>query len=176
MISGFKARFQLGDNNNLFDATYVGNTAYAHLLAAKALLMTGKMSVAPLDTEKVDGEAFIITNGTPVYFWDLMRRMWQFRGWEEDKSYDVKSVWVLSRGWAILIAGILEFVMGLFGKVPNFTKQAVTQSTMTRYFCIDKARTRLKYEPIWTLEEGLERGVKFNLARLEKEMEAKKKK
>jgi sterol-4alpha-carboxylate 3-dehydrogenase (decarboxylating) len=176
LISGFKARFQLGENNNLFDATYVGNIAYAHLLAAKALLLTGNMSTAPLDTERIDGEAFIITNGTPVYFWDLMRRIWQFRGWEEDKNYDLKRVWVMSAFWANLIAGVLELIMGIFGKVPNFTKFAVKQSTIDRYFCIDKARLRLKYEPIWSLEEGIERGVKYNLARIEKENEAKKSK
>ncbi|KAF5369441.1 hypothetical protein D9758_002522 [Tetrapyrgos nigripes] len=32
-----KTHFQIGDNNNLFDWTYVGNVAYAHLLAADKL-------------------------------------------------------------------------------------------------------------------------------------------
>lgn len=32
-----QTHFQIGDNNNLFDWTYVGNVAYAHLLAADKL-------------------------------------------------------------------------------------------------------------------------------------------
>src|SRR5271168_4973162 len=56
-----KTNFQLGTNENLFDFTYVGNIAHAHLLAAHALLATSFLTTAPLDHEKVDGEAFIIT-------------------------------------------------------------------------------------------------------------------
>lgn len=35
-----KAYFQIGDNSNLFDWTYVGNVAYAHILAAEKLIPT----------------------------------------------------------------------------------------------------------------------------------------
>jgi sterol-4alpha-carboxylate 3-dehydrogenase (decarboxylating) len=159
LIRGLKTRFQLGSNDNLFDCTYVVNLAHAHLLAARALLVTNGMATAPLDLDKVDGEAFFITNGAPVYFWDLMRTIWQVRGLPEDKAYNMKRVWVLNASLAIFIATILEFVMGLFGKTPNFTRMAVTQSTMSRYFCIDKAKLRLKYEPIYTIEEGIRRGA-----------------
>ena len=68
-----KTGFQLGENKNLFDFTYVLNVAHAHLLAAYALLQTYKLATAPLDYEKVDGEAFFVTNDEPVYFWDFAR-------------------------------------------------------------------------------------------------------
>lgn len=37
VYEGHKTHFQIGDNNNLFDYTYVGNVAKAHLLAADKL-------------------------------------------------------------------------------------------------------------------------------------------
>jgi sterol-4alpha-carboxylate 3-dehydrogenase (decarboxylating) len=165
LIRGFKKYFQLGTNDNLFDCTYVVNVAHAHLLAAKALLTTNAMSTAPLDFEKVDGEAFLITNGTPVYFWDLMRVIWQARGLPEDKAYDMSKVWVLSGGLAIFLATIIEFLCALVGKQATFTRFAVKQSAMIRYFCIDKARMRLKYEPLYTIQEGIARGAKDCLER-----------
>ena len=48
------AKFQLGPNDNLFDFTYVGNIAHAHLLAAVVLLATSTMNITPLDNEKVE--------------------------------------------------------------------------------------------------------------------------
>jgi sterol-4alpha-carboxylate 3-dehydrogenase (decarboxylating) len=56
-----RAIFQIGDDTNLFDFAYIGNTAYAHILAAEALLREsdGRAPDGPL---KVNGEAFFITN------------------------------------------------------------------------------------------------------------------
>ena len=79
MVSAYRkgqTKFQVGDNNNLFDFTYVENVAHGHLLAVQALLQTHTLATAPLDYEKVDGEAFFITNGQPVYFWDFARAVW----------------------------------------------------------------------------------------------------
>jgi sterol-4alpha-carboxylate 3-dehydrogenase (decarboxylating) len=175
LIRGAKTRFQIGPNDNLFDYTHVTNIAYSHLIAAEALLQTNALGVTPLDSEKVDGEAFFITNGEPVYFWDFIRRVWHERGLPEDKAYNVKKVFVLNAGVALILASILEFVMGIFGKSPNFTHNAVRASIMTRYYNIDKARRRLKYEPIISLEDGIKRGVKEVAARQAREEESKKK-
>jgi sterol-4alpha-carboxylate 3-dehydrogenase (decarboxylating) len=159
-ITGAATRFQIGPNDNLFDYTYVGNVAHAHLLAVEALVQTLALDVAPLDSERVDGEAFLITNGSPVYFWDFIRRVWLARGTPEDLAFDVSKVFVLGTTFALAIATIMEFIMGLFGKTPNMTRLAVRNSAMTRYYNIDKARMRLKYEPITNLEEGIIRGVR----------------
>lgn len=54
-----KSHFQIGDNTNLFDWTYVGNVAYAHLLAADKLETPppapplSSLSEMPLSTEDV---------------------------------------------------------------------------------------------------------------------------
>lgn len=167
-------KFQIGSNDNLFDSTHVVNVAWAHLLAADALLQTSSLGVMPLDTERVDGEAFFITNGTPVYFWDLMRKIWHERGLPEDKAYDLNKVWVLNTSIALILAALAEIVMGIFGKSPNFSRVAVRASSMNRYFNIDKARQRLKYVPLVSLEDGIKTGVKEVSARQRREEESKK--
>ncbi|CAG8687509.1 7628_t:CDS:2, partial [Scutellospora calospora] len=57
-----QSKFQIGENSNLVDWTYVENVAHAHLLASDKLF----------DGSPVAGEVFNITNGTPIPFWDLI--------------------------------------------------------------------------------------------------------
>ena len=158
-----QSRFQLGENNNLFDYTYVQNVAYAHILAAVGLLETWHRQMAPLDHEKIDGEAFIITNDCPAYFWDFARAVWKEAG--DTVGTDPKKVWVLSTGFAFTIAGIMEFILGIFGKEPSLSTYKVRFSVMTRYFSIVKAKERLGYQPLVSLEEGIRRGVKDVMSR-----------
>lgn len=168
---GRKTKFQLGDNMNLFDFTYVGNVAYAHILAAIALLNTHELPVMPLDHEKVDGEVFLITNGTPVYFWDFARIVWKAAG---DQT-DLPQVWTIGRGFGLKLASLLEWLFWLAGgRKPSLSWKAFNYSSMTRYYNIDKARTMLGYNPPFGMEEGVQRTVKYiqeqeELKKVEKE-------
>ena len=163
--SPFVLSLQLGDNNNLFDFTYVGNIAYAHLLAAYRLSATKDRydagQTAPLDHERIDGEAFNITNETPVYFWDMTRAAWALT----DKYVEPNQVWELPEAILGPIGGLAETVLGLFGKTPRLTKRMVRYSCMTRYYSANKARMRLGYRPVVPVDEGLARAVGFILAR-----------
>ncbi len=154
-----QTRFQLGQNENLFDFTYVGNVAHGHLLAVVALLKTSKLAIQPLDHEKVDSEAFFITNTSPVYFWDFARTVWAAAG---DKT-EPKSVWVIDKDLGIVIAAIMEWVywIATFGGTPNLTRFKVQYSCMTRYYSATKAYQRLKYEPIYDLQGSIDRTVKW---------------
>ena len=162
-----QTRFQLGENENLFDCTYVGNVAYAHVLAAVALMDThGLGSTQPLDHERVDGEAFFITNGEPVYFWDFVRSVWRAGG---DRT-EVDKVWVIGKDMGLALASLVEWGFWLAGgRVPNLTRQKVKYSFLTRYYCIDKARVRLGYAPKWGMEEAVRRTVAWFREREEKE-------
>lgn len=62
-----KYRYQMGDGRNLFDRTLVENVVPAHVLAAYPHISAPPSSSIPVD-ERVDGEAFIITNDEPVRF------------------------------------------------------------------------------------------------------------
>lgn len=155
-----KTGWQLGDNNNLFDFTYVENVAHAHLLAARALLLTHAAApTVPLDHERVDGEAFFITNDSPVYFWDFCRLIWNAAGSPHGKEH----VWVIPKDIGVVIGFLSETVCRLIGKAPTFTRQRNTYSCMTRYFCIDKAKRRLGYAPLVSLENGIRQSVKWTL-------------
>ncbi|KAG6052929.1 hypothetical protein E4U17_005218 [Claviceps sp. LM77 group G4] len=161
-----KTNIQLGDNTNIFDFTYVGNVAHAHLLAAQALLVTARASTAPLDHEKVDGEVFIITNDSPCYFWDFARAVWKAAGheWPQNKNgkgegNGLQGVWTLSKGMSLVLGSLSGFAFGLVGKPPTFTRVRAVMATMTRYYNITKAKSVLGYEPLWTLQEGVDRGV-----------------
>lgn len=157
--------FQLGDNNNLYDFTYVGNVAHAHILAAVALLNThALLPTVPLDHERVDGEAFLITNGAPLYFWDFARAIWARGG---DTREPQTGVWVIQRDLGLVIASVIEWIFWIVflgRRQPNLTRKIVNYSAMTRYFSMEKARKRLGYEPIFSMEEGLERAMKWLLS------------
>ncbi len=158
---------QVGDNNNIFDFTYVENVAHAHLLAAHALLATYATATVPLDHEKVDGEAFFITNDNPVYFWDFCRAVWQAAGSPLGKEH----VWVLPRELGIVLGFFSEVVFAIIRKPPTFTRQRIVYASMTRYYDITKAKQRLGYKPLVSLEEGIKRAVTWFL---ENESEWKK--
>ncbi|KAI1000024.1 hypothetical protein K3495_g8170 [Podosphaera aphanis] len=152
-----KTGFQLGSNTNLFDFTYVGNVAQAHCLAAAALSTTSQLTTAPLAHEKVDGEAFFITNNQPVYFWDFTRAVWKVAGWDSGTEH----VWEISRTSGMLIGAILEWGMWAIGRVPKLTRRQVRYSCMVRYYDCTKAKKLLGYEPQFDLQEGIERSVRW---------------
>ncbi|KAF2869369.1 hypothetical protein BDV95DRAFT_629953 [Massariosphaeria phaeospora] len=165
-----QTKFQVGDNNNLFEWTYVGNIAHGHLLAVQALLQTHKLlPTVPLDSEKVDGEAFNITNGQPVYFWDFARAVWH----EAGDTVPLSGIWHLSWEFAFGVGAILEWLFWVLGKTPNLTRQQVRYSTITRYYSIDKAKKRLGYAPIVDLDEGIRRGVRHILEQEDRQKQKK---
>lgn len=164
-----KTKFQVGDNTNLFDFTYVGNVVHGHLLAAIALLQTYKSSTVPLDHEKVDGEAFFITNESPIYFWDFARTVWKAAG----NTQGTEGVWIISKDLGMPAGYIAEWFQWLTGMPLKLSRKAIGFSCMTRYYNINKAKLRLGYKPIVSLEEGVKRGVQSILEERRAE-EAKK--
>lgn len=149
-----QTKAQIGDNRNLFDFTANTNIAYAHYLAATALARCNE--TLPLDDARVDGEAFFITNDEPRCFWDFTRQVWKLAG----DTTRPNEVWVITKSWAMLLAGMLEWVFwSLRLGEPPLTRTKVRLSCMTRYFCIDKAKKRLGYKPLVGIDEELRKGV-----------------
>ncbi|KAL2134763.1 hypothetical protein VTI74DRAFT_10919 [Chaetomium olivicolor] len=154
-----RTNVQIGDNDNLFDFTYVENVAHGHLLAARALLVTAASNTIPLDHERVDGEAFIITNDSPVYFWDFARAVWAAAG----SPHGTNHVWTLSRDVGMLLGYLSEWFFWAIRKPPTFNRQRIIYSCMTRYYDISKAKRRLGYQPLVPLDEAVRRSVKWFL-------------
>ncbi|GAC98233.1 hypothetical protein PHSY_005822 [Pseudozyma hubeiensis SY62] len=239
-----KTKFQIGDNDNLFDWTYVDNVVHAHLLAADKLHSPGysadklgdvmisskviandelesqravptsearedtpagskdyarklpttlspdtlehELNVRPVIRNKYDqffhmmnpelvspgnplgdqfplveetvpvaGEAFFITNGQPIPFWDFPRALWAGMGHVMPES----KVWKLSKETGLTLAGFAETFGWLTGREVQFTKYKVTYSASSRYYNIEKARRALGYSPIVSVQEGIRRSV-----------------
>ena len=148
---------QLGDNKNLFDNVYVGNAAAAHILAAKALLEPSRAS------GKVNGEAFNITDGAPIPFWDLARTIWRAAG---DRT-DPKKVTIIPAGLAMVMAHVTEwlfFVFTLGQKQPQALSTLVVNICTQEYsYNINKARQVLGYNPEVDLEGAVQRAVDWEL-------------
>lgn len=233
-----QTHFQVGDNTNMFDWTYVGNVAHAHVLAAdklaEAILNEGvdeekrKLEIArsalppitatnpthriptsearplgpyvdlPPDAEKIEarwndpdytptserpvkrsrfdqfsesalsdpdaslsvaGQAFFITNGEPVYFWDFPRTVWTKIDQRTDSQRKQKGRIVLPRTLGLLLASGAEWWGWLVGKEPAFTRFRVSFSCASRWYNIEKARRLLGYEPLVGMDEGIDRMV-----------------
>ncbi|GAA5889968.1 hypothetical protein JCM6882_009185 [Rhodosporidiobolus microsporus] len=102
----------------------------------------------------IAGQAYFITNGEPVPFWDFPRAVWaEYNGHVPAWTLELPAFVGLA------IAGLAETVMGLLGKTPNMTKGKIVYSTVNRYYNIEKARRILGYEPIIGVEEGIKRAV-----------------
>lgn len=160
-------RFQLGDNSNLFDWVHVENAATAHVLAAKALVAESayleEQGEEVTKSMKVSGEAFFITDGAPLPFWDLPRKMWAAAG----HPISTDKVWVIPTKWALRSATAVEWIvwaLSLGTKRPQtFSRQAVEYCCLTRTYCIEKAKKRLGYVARDNVEEGVRQAVAWVL-------------
>ncbi|KAI4274953.1 MAG: hypothetical protein LQ337_003559 [Flavoplaca oasis] len=148
---------QLGNNKNLYDAVYVGNAAYAHVLAAKALLKDEPLA-------GVAGEAFFITDDAPIPFWDFQRELYAAAG----SPTDLTQVRVIPAWVGMGMAALVEYVYWIFTfgkKLPpkGFRRDVLRYAVEDKSHCIDKAKARLGYRPLVDKDEGIRRGVAWTL-------------
>jgi sterol-4alpha-carboxylate 3-dehydrogenase (decarboxylating) len=159
-----KGKFRVGNGKNLFDFTYVGNTAHAHILAAKALLRESGTKTPIPDNKRINGEAFVITNDEPWPFWDYTLAVGAKAGFPVDK----KDIWVIPAWLYYVLAVVVEWVVWVrsFGtREPVINRRMVKYLTLNRTFNISKAKERLGYRPLVNMEEGIRRAVQSSLAR-----------
>ncbi|KAL8979017.1 MAG: hypothetical protein Q9205_005547 [Flavoplaca limonia] len=147
---------QLGDNKNLYDAVYVGNAAYAHVLAAPLL------KDEPL--ARVAGEAFFIKDDAPIPFWDFQRELYAAAG----SPTDLTQVRVIPAWVGMGMAALVEYVYWIFTfgkKLPpkGFRHDVLRYAVEDKSHCIDKAKVRLSYRPLVDKDEGISRGVAWTL-------------
>ncbi|KAF1993445.1 putative 3-beta hydroxysteroid dehydrogenase/isomerase family protein [Amniculicola lignicola CBS 123094] len=154
----------IGTGDNMFDFTYVGNNAYAHVLAAKALVKTATTADQQPDHLRVDGEAFVVTNDEPWKFWDFAVALSQAAGYKVDRT----KVRYLPKGPLLLALGIWEFifrVLTLGSKQPWMNRRKVLPTTLERTFDISKAKERLGYRAQVGMQEAINRTAVWNKTR-----------
>ncbi|KAF8856525.1 NAD(P)-binding protein, partial [Acephala macrosclerotiorum] len=159
VAKGGRANVQMGDGKNVYDFLYVGNLVHAHILAARKLLLASSILEDEIeDEEKVDGESFHITNDSPWLFWDFTRVVAKEVGLEVKKE----NIRTVPRWMGMLMAIFAEWWVWIFSsgrRESNFQRNGVRYSTLNRTLDIGKAKRRLGYRPIWSMEEGLRRSV-----------------
>ncbi|KAJ7923085.1 3-beta hydroxysteroid dehydrogenase/isomerase family-domain-containing protein [Mycena leptocephala] len=137
--------YQIGNNTNLVDMTYVANLAHAAILAADRLLPSHPKHAATA------GKAFFITDASPRPFWDFQRNLLKAAGGVPPAPV------VADLGAVFLVAGVKDMLGRLWGgEKMDAWKQAAFMCT-TRTFDISLAREVLGYEPIVSHDEGIRR-------------------
>ena len=140
-------RVQIGRGIWLSDYTYVSNMTDAVLLADDALAKDGLNSIAA-------GQAYFITNGEPMPFWDFIRKVAARLGFPPVKYTAPKS---LVYAIAAVKEGIDTLKGGTLNAEDGLTRFAIRYMCTHHYFSIEKARRELGYNPSVSVEEGIER-------------------
>lgn len=117
-------------------------------------LSVENVELEPTYPLQVAGQAFFITNGEPMYFWDFARAVWNEMG------HDVPTrTWNIPTGLGFVLGSLSEWFSTLLGKEPGLTRGRIYYVTAHRWFNIEKSRRVLGYEPDVGIEEGIKRAV-----------------
>jgi sterol-4alpha-carboxylate 3-dehydrogenase (decarboxylating) len=136
-----KLRFGVGKGTELSDFTYVDNLVDALLLAADALARG-----------EAGGEAYFVTNGEPMGFFDFVGRVLD--------KLDLPPIRGHAPFWlAHAVASVAESVASLrgqpVGQEDGLSRFAVRYMCTHHYFSIAKARRELGYVPRVSIDDGI---------------------
>lgn len=165
-LSG-RANIQFGTKSHLYDTCYVENCTKAQMLVVNALLQASASAPLPAD-EKIEGEAFFVTNDEHIPFWNLSRLVAELIG-TPVKEEEVKCIplWFMTAfAW---VGSWLYWIFSFGHKQPKLTPWVLRLLTMERTLCIDKVKKRLGYKPRFTNREGWEEALKWALPRVKGE-------
>jgi nucleoside-diphosphate-sugar epimerase len=133
----------LGDGENIVDLTYVENVVDALLLCAES----------PSNTL---GKKYNISNGEPVKIWELVNRICDSLNMPRPKRR-------ISYKTANAAAAAIEFVYSLIPRSPEppLTRLTVSMLAHSTTLDISAAKAELGYQPKVSVEEGVERFLKW---------------
>lgn len=133
----------LGDGENIVDLTYIQNVVDALLLCAES----------PKNTL---GKTYNISNGEPVKIWELVNRICDELNLPHPKRK-------ISKHTAHTAASIIEFFYSLipYSPEPPLTRVTVSMLANNTTLDISAARNELGYQPNVSVEEGVQRFLKY---------------
>jgi len=147
--SGFYVR--LGNGTSKCQHVYVGNMAYAHVLAANALWIGNK---------KVEKEIYFITDGKGSNFFKFFDQVVEGAGY---KIFP-KNAWIPKR-LAYSIGSISEGIAVLMRPLkqynPKFSRFAVTYTCTDFTYSSKKAFEHFNFQPKYSTEEALQKTINF---------------
>ncbi|KAF2478394.1 C-3 sterol dehydrogenase/C-4 decarboxylase-like protein [Lindgomyces ingoldianus] len=152
MVNTAGARMQYGPDTTVHEWLYIENAVLAHVLATRKLLG---------DPHGVCGEAFFITDGTPMKFHQFTRAIFKEAGDRNMNSQNPK--FIVIPFWLLFpLLAVWEWVYRiatLCRKWPYVSRQNFLYIRKGIRISIEKSRERLGYEPKVTTEEGICRTV-----------------
>ncbi|WRX34715.1 3-beta hydroxysteroid dehydrogenase/isomerase - like 6 [Theobroma cacao] len=165
-----KSKFIIGDGNNVYDFTYVENVAHAHICAERALASGGEVAEKAAGQWLYNDFAGIFCNqyGANQVLGVCFPNT---RGsWLSEVPTVLEIVNAIFRpkikipAFAIMpIAYLVEWTYRLLGpygmKVPQLTPSRVRLLSCSRSFDCSKAKDRLGYSPLVSLEDGIQKTI-----------------
>lgn len=132
----------VGNRDKLSDFTYISNLVDA-VVAAEARLEDGS---------PVCGQAYFVTNGEPMAFFDFIEKMVVAMGHPPIKG---KVPYWIAYSAAAVAEGIDTLRGGTLNTENGMTRFSVRYMVTHHYFSIAKARRDLGWQPAVSLEEGI---------------------
>ncbi|SFD13588.1 2-alkyl-3-oxoalkanoate reductase [Pseudoalteromonas denitrificans] len=131
----------IGKEDKLVDTIYIDNAAYAHILAADAL-----MQPKPI----CGGKAYFVSNDQPITMAQMLNKILTCANLPPVN----KRVPSLA---AYIFGSILERVYLMLGRKqePILTKFVARQLSTSHYFNIDAAKRDLGYQPLVSISQGM---------------------
>ncbi|KAK0110174.1 hypothetical protein ONS95_002825 [Cadophora gregata] len=160
MMRQGKQNMQIGPDKHVLEHVYVGNAVMAHVLCGKTLLASSsQLALTSMDGDgrMVAGQAFFITDGQPMSYYTFARKIWYIAGDRTEKAH-IRHV----SFWLVIVTAwmneIFYFIFSAGQKRPQVGTYDIKELTRGVNWSIEKARSRLGYEP-GGMEEGLRRSV-----------------
>jgi sterol-4alpha-carboxylate 3-dehydrogenase (decarboxylating) len=136
-----KLKAYVGDARKVSDFTYVENLVHGLLLAADAMV----------EGHAAGGQAYFVTNGEPLAFWEFVGRILDGVGHPRPK---VRVPFPIAYGAAAVREGI-DRLLDRPSHEASLTRFAIRYLTTHHYFSIEKARRDLGYAPKVSLDRGI---------------------
>ena len=131
----------VGKEDKLVDTIYVGNAAYAHILAAVNLCS---------EDASAAGKAYFLSNDEPITMAAMLNKILACADLPEVSKR-------VPAGLAYAVGVVLESVYGVLGKTeePMMTRFVAKQLSTSHYFDISAAKTDFGYSPIISIDQGM---------------------
>ena len=142
-----RLRYGVGRGQKFSDFTYIDNLIDA-LVSADGYLSRDDIA---------DGQAFFITNGEPIAFWDFVDKVLVGLNQKPTKG---RIPFFLAYGVATIAETLGVLLAKSAGPEDGLTRFAIRYMCTHHYFSIQKAKELLDYEPRIDIDEGIVRTLK----------------